>query len=90
MSTKQSVASSPAALLAGITLLLAGGCATNMSLSPLTQARNDVIRELTTACYWELEGERVIFGGHRVHAACRQWAEDSVAVRMPQGARSFD
>lgn len=90
MSAKSSVTPSPAALLGLAVLLLAGGCATTTSVSPLTQARNDVVRELTTACYWEREGERLIFGGHRVHAACRQWAQDSVAVRMPEGPRVFD
>lgn len=89
-SSKSPAAPSPSALLGAALLLLAGGCASNVTVSPLTQARNDVIRELTTACYWEREGERYVYGGHRVHAACRQWARDVVAVRMPDGPRVFD
>ena len=90
MSRRSSVTASPAVLLGTVLLLLAGGCASTTSVSPLTQARNEVVRELTSACYWDREGERLLFGGHRVHAACRQWARDSVAVRMPEGPRVFD
>lgn len=68
-------------LVAGL-LTLGTGCA-SAPASPLQQARNDAVRRLTVDCYWEAEGERLVFGPHTVHGACRRWAESRVRVRMP-------
>ena len=86
MFTSKSAAPIRSALL-GVAVALTAGCATTVQ-DPLMQFHGDTVRRLTSECYWNNEGKRLVFGGHQVHAACRQWAQNVVTVRFPEGPRS--
>ncbi len=86
MFTRRSAAPIRAALL-GVVAVVATACASAPS-DPLMQFHGDTVRRLTSQCYWENEGKRVVFGGHHVHSACRRWAEDVVSVRFPESPRA--
>lgn len=75
--------------LLGVAGVLTAGCATTAE-DPLMQFHGDTVRRLTSECYWQKEGERLVFGGYQVHSACRKWAERRVAVRFPEAPRIYD
>ncbi len=64
------------------TVLMAGGCASTQP-ERLSGYRERAVRELTMQCYQQHDGERFVYGGLAVHAACRQWAEDRAGVTLP-------
>jgi hypothetical protein len=69
---------------------LSGGCASTPPTTlaqTLEQSHNQAIRRLTVQCYWEMEGERLVFGAYPVHSACRRWAEARIQVRVPANER---
>lgn len=78
-----------AAALAVLATML-GACATGGPAPGPLSAQSRVINQLTAECYWQSEGERLIFGAPQVHSACRVWARERVKVRMPEGHRTLD
>ncbi|MEZ5559222.1 MAG: hypothetical protein R3E86_11880 [Pseudomonadales bacterium] len=58
-----------------------GGCAT--SGNSYFELRERQVARIAGECYWQREGERLVYGPAPVYAACRQWARSQVAVRMP-------
>lgn len=55
------------------------GCAASAG-NTLQSAQAEQVRRLAADCYARHEGERYLYGGLRVHAACRGWARDVVGV----------
>lgn len=70
------------ALLIGLVLVCAG-CAAAPAPSSLDARLNEQARRLTMQCYWQLEGERAVFGGMYVYQTCRDWAREVVQPAAP-------
>lgn len=56
------------------------GCVSG-PVGPLQAVQQDVQRQLTMRCYWQQEGERVVYGASAVLEACRDWAQRRMAAR---------
>lgn len=66
-------------LCAVILSLWLTGCAASAG-NTLLSAQAEQVRRLAADCYAHHDGERYLYGGFRVHAACRSWARDVVGV----------
>ncbi len=80
MSRSQSVV---CLVVAGV-LALGSGCARQMPANSLAQIQQDNVRQLSMACYWHHDGERIVAGSAEVFLACRRWAEQRVQARFTQ------
>ncbi|MEE4283946.1 MAG: hypothetical protein V2I41_18570 [Pseudomonadales bacterium] len=71
-------------------LALASGCARQSPATSLAQIKQDNVRQLSMACYWHHDGERIVAGSAEVYLACRRWAEERMQAQFPQsvGANS--
>ena len=61
-------------------VLSAGGCAGGAT-NAMQAVNQDLKRQLTMRCYWQQEGERVVYGASAVLEACRDWAQRRIAAR---------
>lgn len=66
-----------------LALMFLAGCVSGGG-TPLEQAQNALVRELTSQCYRYNEGHRAVFGGYVVHSACRRWASERVQAKFPR------
>jgi hypothetical protein len=60
------------------------GCAATPPGHSLQAVQNDMVRRLAADCYWQREGERVVYGAADIYAACRRWADRQVRVQVPE------
>ena len=67
-------------------LALGSGCTQQMPANSLAQIQKDTVRQLSMACYWHHDGERIVAGSAEVYRACRNWAEARLQARFPQSA----
>jgi|GEM_PF-5104099 len=70
-------------VVAGV-LALGAGCARQLPANSLAQIQQDNVRQLSMACYWHHDGERLVAGSAEVFLACRRWAEQRVQARFTQ------
>ena len=69
--------------VAGV-VTLSSGCAREMPANSLAQIQQDNVRQLSMACYWHHDGERIVAGSAEVYLACRRWAEQRIQARFTQ------
>lgn len=72
-------------VVAGV-LTLGSGCARQLPANSLAQIQQDNVRQLSMACYWHHDGERIVAGSAEVFLACRRWAEQRVQARFTKSA----
>ncbi|MFU8816201.1 MAG: hypothetical protein ACNA7W_12700 [Pseudomonadales bacterium] len=69
-----------AALLLALTF---GGCASTPAGHSLQSMHTKTAQRLAADCFWQHEGERLVFGSSEVFSACQRWAHRQVRVTFP-------